>query len=169
MIATTDAPDARAIEAAAILWAEAEARRVDLPVDSPYVDAQRVGFIDNMRRADAWLSVAKVAEDVVGAVGGFFAATGPLDLGYLVVAADRRGAGIGRSLIERAVARARDLGRTALLLTVHETNARARSVYQAAGWNPTGRTEMTPDRHEVLLEYRLDVAVTDSGTVARGS
>lgn len=154
---TTAEPDAAMVEAAAGLWAEAEAARVRETVDSPYVEAQRRGFVDNMARADAWLTVALEGGEVVGAVGGFIPqgadAMNAIDVGYVVVAERRRGQGIGRLLMACAVLRARALDAASLVLTVHETNTRARQVYEAAGWAPTGRTEITPDRHEVLLEY----------------
>ncbi|MGQ0433207.1 MAG: GNAT family N-acetyltransferase [Microthrixaceae bacterium] len=158
MIDTTDQPDAAMIEAAAGLWAEAEARRVGATVDSPYVEEQRRGFIDNMARADAWLTVALDGGAVVGAVGGFVSedaeAANAIDVGYVVVAEGRRGQGIGRLIMACAVLRARALGAASLVLTVHEMNTRARQVYEAAGWAPTDRTELTADRQEVLLEYQ---------------
>ena len=51
--------------------------------------------------------------------------------------ADRRGEGLGRALLEAAVAHARTVGLTLLWLTTHvETDAEA--IYERLGWTRAG-------------------------------
>ena len=52
----------------------------------------------------------------------------------LAVAADRRGRGIGTRLLNEAAARARLEGRQRLLLTVVDSNPRARALYERLGF-----------------------------------
>jgi GNAT superfamily N-acetyltransferase len=54
------------------------------------------------------------------------------------VAPDARRAGVGRVLLDAAVAWARDRGCTALVLSVTETNDGARAFYAACGFAETG-------------------------------
>jgi len=55
-----------------------------------------------------------------------------------------RGSGLGRALVESAVARARDHGCKRIELDVNEDNAPARALYEACGFltepKPPGRT-----------------------------
>lgn len=55
----------------------------------------------------------------------------------LVVAADRRGQGIGRALLEAVVERARELGLGLLWLTTHEETG-ADAAYRRLGWTRLG-------------------------------
>lgn len=118
--------------------------------------------MDAVSRADWWLTVAVRRSDVVGLVGGVCPAIGSsaVYLGYIAVAARHRRQGIGRALIDRAVARAAALGASRMLLTVHETNRAARRLYAETGWSPTGRVERTPIDDEPLVEYSRDLAPT---------
>lgn len=60
-------------------------------------------------------------------------------IGGMYVAPEARGLGIGRALLERAVAEARSWpGVEKLTLTVVERAAAARSLYRAAGFRPYG-------------------------------
>lgn len=78
-----------------------------------------------------------VAEEA-GRVAGYVAAEVQPDgegyLDFLGVAPDRRGRGIGRILIARAVERLRERGSGRIHLTVREANAPARALYAAVGF-----------------------------------
>ncbi|HEX7626801.1 MAG TPA: GNAT family N-acetyltransferase [Gaiellaceae bacterium] len=63
----------------------------------------------------------------------------------LVVRADRRGQGVGRLLLEAAVAKARELGLRLLWLTTHE-GTDADRIYQRLGWSRAG---VIPDYAEL--------------------
>jgi len=56
------------------------------------------------------------------------------DLDRIAVAPDRRGTGLGRSLLAAAVGRARSLGATRMLLEVAADNDPAIGLYSAAGF-----------------------------------
>ena len=58
-------------------------------------------------------------------------------LAHLGVAAERRGQGIGRALIEQLIARGRALGRTRLMLDVAVSNPRAQALYARLGFRVT--------------------------------
>lgn len=87
-----------------------------------------------------------VAEDEGERVGvallGFFEEpprqTAVADLLAIAVAASHRRRGVGRQLLQAAIKRARELARVnvvcALRLTVAETNAAARALFEAAGF-----------------------------------
>ena len=91
--------------------------------------------------------VAEQAGEIVG-----YAKLGPVKfpvetagaailLSQLYVAPDRLGAGIGRTLMDRALAEARRLGNDELFLTVFIDNTRARSFYDGYGFAAVGRFE----------------------------
>ena len=143
---------------AAGLWADAERARVGTRQDDRYVEEQRTGFVDTMGREDAWGLVALAGDQVVGVVGGF--AGGALTesyLAYVVVDPKTGRQGVGRRLLDAATRQVRESGGSRLLLTVHETNVAARTLYETSGWQPTGKTERTPIDEELLVEYRLDL------------
>jgi ribosomal protein S18 acetylase RimI-like enzyme len=52
----------------------------------------------------------------------------------LAIVPEFRGQGIGRQLLEGVMAKARQLGCCKVTLEVHETNARAKRMYEAAGF-----------------------------------
>ena len=61
-----------------------------------------------------------------------------LEICLLAVEPARRGQGIGRALVEAAIAEARARGARRLTLRVLETNSRARLLYEAAGFEVEG-------------------------------
>jgi ribosomal protein S18 acetylase RimI-like enzyme len=67
------------------------------------------------------------------------------------VAPDARRAGIGRDLIDAAAAWARDRGCARLVLSVTETNAAARSFYEACGFAETGDRSPLRDRSDLAV------------------
>lgn len=152
-----DEPPMVAVEEASWIWRQAESLRVtSVPYDS-YLEDQRRGFLDSVSRSDAWLTVAVCDSKAIGLVGGL----GPsadqpaLYVGYVAVEVSHRRQGHGNRLLQHASARAAQLGASSLVLTVHETNRAARSLYELVGWSPTGRHEATPIDQELLIEYEL--------------
>ena len=155
IVETNDQPDAAQVAAAAAVWARAEAARIvdgGHGADSEYLDDQRRGFVDTMGRDDAWLTTAVREGEVVGCAGGLTDDAGALYLAYVAVDTPWWGEGIGRCLLDAAAALASQRGAERLVLTVHDTNTRARRLYEQAGWTLTGRTEQTPLGDE-LVEY----------------
>lgn len=77
----------------------------------------------------------------------------------MYVAAERAGAGVGRALIDRVIAHAREhAGLEALVLTVTSGNTAARRVYERAGFATCGREprairvgERTHDKIQMVL------------------
>jgi ribosomal protein S18 acetylase RimI-like enzyme len=89
-----------------------------------------------------------VAQDGPEVVG--FAVTGPSqdadaekktgELYAIYLEPDRVGTGVGRTLLEHAVADLAERGFTEATLWILGSNARSRRFYEAAGWAPDGTT-----------------------------
>ena len=92
--------------------------------------------------------VTEVVEDERGLVA--FAAHDPTSLRHLGVRPDAWGSGLGREGVARAVAAG------ATRLWVLEQNHRARRLYEALGWRPTGTTQECPwPPYPTELEYAV--------------
>ncbi|WP_066805263.1 GNAT family N-acetyltransferase [Sphingomonas asaccharolytica] len=63
---------------------------------------------------------------------------GALQLSQIYVSSDQHGAGVGKALLNWAIATARAQGATALLLTVWEENHRAAAFYRKHGFEHVG-------------------------------
>lgn len=74
------------------------------------------------------------------------------DLFGLFVRPDGRRRGVGRLLVDSAIALARERGGQRLVLMVVESNDAARGLYLACGLRPTGRYEPMPGRPGVREE-----------------
>ncbi len=85
-----------------------------------------------------------------------FAAKPLLNLHDLAVAADFRGQGIGRRLLEAVEQKAKQLACCKVTLEVHEDNAAARSAYQAAGFRP--RADDSNERQSLFLSKNFSQA-----------
>lgn len=116
--------------------------------------------LDREGRARMWAEDIEVPEDrrvrvwvadADGRVVGFVA-TGPsrdddadrgavAEVYAIYLLPEHWGQGIGRALLERAVAGMRDDGFAAATLWVLDTNARTRRFYEAAGWRTDGTTK----------------------------
>ena len=102
--------------------------------------AERDAMVDRIRRAlgdpaQRWL-VAKADRQVVGSIS-LRVDAGVAGLG-MFVAADRRGQGIGRALLEEGVRWARRTGCHKVVLEVWPHNEPARRLYLAAGFIEEG-------------------------------
>lgn len=79
---------------------------------------------------------------VDGTVAGYVIARHAADEGEilnLAVAPAHRGGGIGRALVERALAALADCGAATVFLEVRESNAVARRLYARLGFQEVGR------------------------------
>jgi ribosomal protein S18 acetylase RimI-like enzyme len=104
-----------------------------------------------------------------GRVAGF-AVTGPsedadaepstAELYAIYLEPDRVGTGLGRNLLEHAVADLRDRGFRAATLWVLETNERARRFYEMAGWRADGTetSERVDCEMRPTVRYRVDLS-----------
>jgi ribosomal protein S18 acetylase RimI-like enzyme len=63
---------------------------------------------------------------------------GAMQLSQIYVSSDQHGAGVGKALLDWAIATARAEGATALLLTVWEENQRAAAFYRKHGFDHIG-------------------------------
>jgi ribosomal-protein-alanine N-acetyltransferase len=83
------------------------------------------------------------------------------EIADLAIAPAARRRGIARSLLERTIADLTDAGVRALYLEVRESNAAARALYQALGFEPVGRRRGYYQRPiEDALLLRRDLAPT---------
>ncbi|HZR69264.1 MAG TPA: GNAT family N-acetyltransferase [Burkholderiales bacterium] len=140
----------------AVLDSVARERKYLAFLEAPPVEAVTVFVLGNLR-ANRPHFVALDGEEVVGWCDiasldrPVFAHAGTLGMGVL---ASHRGRGIGRELLRAALENAREMGLTRVELTVREPNARARELYEKAGFAAEGlkRNAVRVDgRYENLL------------------
>lgn len=95
-------------------------------------------FADSLRsNYEAW-----VLRDQAGVLLGYFLLMPIFDEAHLLnvaVSGERQGQGLGRFLLNQAVACARGLGMTSVLLEVRPSNERALKIYERYGFKQIGR------------------------------
>ena len=95
-------------------------------------------FVDSLNsNYEAW-----VLRDQNGALLGYFLLMAIVDEAHLLnvaVSAERQGQGLGRFLLNQAVACSRGLGMTSVLLEVRPSNERALKIYERYGFKQIGR------------------------------
>lgn len=95
-------------------------------------------FVDSLASAyQAW-----VLRDPDGELLGYFLLMAIVDEAHLLnvaVSAERQGQGLGRFLLNQAVACARGLGMESMLLEVRPSNERALEIYRRYGFQTIGR------------------------------
>ena len=98
----------------------------------------RTNFSDSLASSyDAW-----TVRDRDGALAGYYLLMYAVDEAHLLdvaVAAGRQGQGLGRHLLDRIGARAREQGMGSVLLEVRPSNERALAVYHRYGYREIGR------------------------------
>lgn len=98
----------------------------------------RGNFVDSLVSGyQAW-----VLRDQDGYLLGYFLLLGIVDEAHLLnvaVSAEIQGQGLGRFLLNQAVACARGLGMESVLLEVRPSNLRALDIYRRYGFSPIGR------------------------------
>ncbi|MQA38943.1 ribosomal protein S18-alanine N-acetyltransferase [Rugamonas aquatica] len=95
-------------------------------------------FVDSLSsNYEAW-----VLRDQEGGLLGYFLLMAIVDEAHLLnvaVSAERQGQGLGRFLLNQAVACARGLGMESVLLEVRPSNTRALEIYERYGFKHIGR------------------------------
>ena len=115
--------------------------------------------IDQFRMPGVRLWVAESGAALVGSVALKELAPGHLELKTMRVTASARGTGLGRMLLDHALAEARRSGATRVSLEtgVVPVFDAARSLYAGAGFTPCEPFgAYRPDRHSVFLTRELD-------------
>ncbi|MCL7958567.1 MAG: ribosomal protein S18-alanine N-acetyltransferase [marine benthic group bacterium] len=110
-----------------------------------------------MRRPSAALLVAEVDDTLLGYSVMWFAADEG-ELGDIAVVPERRGEGIGRTLLLESIAVAASRGTRSLYLEVRESNHGARRLYEKAGFSVVGvRKQYYNEPVEDAIVMKLDV------------
>ncbi|MYM31925.1 ribosomal protein S18-alanine N-acetyltransferase [Duganella sp. CY15W] len=95
-------------------------------------------FVDSLNsNYEAW-----VLRDSDGSLLGYFLLMAVVDEAHLLnvaVSAEKQGQGLGRFLLNQAVACARGLGMESVLLEVRPSNMRALEIYERYGFKQIGR------------------------------
>ncbi len=140
----------------AVLGSVARERAYLAFLDAPPLEGVRAYALRNLREnrphfvalldgtVVGWCDIASLERPV-------FEHAGLLGMG---VAAEHRGRGIGRELLRATLENAREMGLTRVELTVREPNARARELYEKAGFAVEGlkrNAVRVDDRYENLL------------------
>jgi acetyltransferase len=154
---TVEELDAAAVETQldplATLLLDAHASGMALGLAAPLsLDGGRAAYADTAARlapGERVLLAAFDAAELVGAVqldrSGAGNGRHRAEVRRLVVRADRRGAGVGRALMDAVVERARGLGLRLLWLSTHE-GTDADRIYERLGWTRAG---VIPDYAEL--------------------
>jgi ribosomal-protein-alanine N-acetyltransferase len=107
----------------------------------------RANFLDSLASGyDAW-----VLREPGGALAGYFILMFAVDEAHLLdvaLAASHQRTGLGRHLLDRATARAREMGMESMLLEVRPSNERALAVYRVYGFSEIGRRKGYYPAHE---------------------
>lgn len=120
----------------------------------------RANFSDSLASGyDAW-----TVRDAAGELAGYYLLMYAVDEAHLLdvaVAAGRQGRGLGRHLLERIGARAREQGMVSVLLEVRPSNERALAVYRRYGYREIGRRKGYYPAHggqrEDAIVMRIDL------------
>lgn len=111
----------------------------------------RTNFTDSLASGyDAW-----TVRDPGGALAGYYLLMYAVDEAHLLdvaVAAGRQHQGLGRQLLDRIGARARQQGMDSILLEVRPSNTRALDVYHRYGYREIGRRKGYYPAHAGLRE-----------------
>ena len=111
----------------------------------------RTNFTDSLASGyDAW-----TVRDADGALAGYYLLMYAVDEAHLLdvaVAAGRQRQGLGRYLLDRIGARAKEQGMESILLEVRPSNERALAVYHRYGYREIGRRKGYYPAHAGLRE-----------------
>ena len=157
----TKTRDPRLVTQAATIWAEATAHRDEVEASDVATD-QSIPLIEDVLAAadhSVLLAITNADEGVVS-----FAADEPAreathpdrgELRFLGVAPEHWGEGWARRLLIALPEASREEGFTDIILWVYADNTRAIWVYEAMGWNATGRTRPQEMTGRLEAEYRM--------------
>jgi N-acetylglutamate synthase-like GNAT family acetyltransferase len=99
--------------------------------------------------------VARTDGEVVGCAALKPLPDGACEMKRLYVRPAARGSGAGRALVERSIARARELGHRAMRLDTLPSMDVARSLYSSLGFRPIERYNDNPIEGVLFFELRL--------------
>lgn len=119
---------------------------------------RRSTFTGLLRREDAEILIAELEGEVIG-YSVCWAVGDQAELGNLAVAEEARGRGVGRRLLEAAMARARARGAAEIFLEVRASNLDAQRLYRSYGFDEIarrGRYYTRPVEDALVLRARLD-------------
>lgn len=105
--------------------------------------------------------LARHGDEVLGCVALEPEADGAFELSKMAVSPAAQGQGLGRRLLEAAIARARELGATALFLGSNRRLGPAVHLYESVGFAHVPREDIGPmpyDRANVFMRLELDAA-----------
>jgi ribosomal-protein-alanine N-acetyltransferase len=119
---------------------EAMAEIEEASFSDPWSAASFAGYLSEPNSGRALVTVAEENGSVVGYSVVLFAVP-DADLANIAVAPEMRGRGIGRLLLDRAIAAARSVGTRSVFLEVRASNEPAIRMYQAAGFTELGRRQ----------------------------
>lgn len=133
---------ANAVDAQAVLDLLDRYARDPFGAGAPLVDDAKERLLPGLRAHPttlpivAWRDGAPVGIALCFIGFSSFAANRLVNVHDLFVGEEARGSGLGRKLLEAVAGEARKLGAVRVTLEVLEKNARARGVYDAAGFRP---------------------------------
>ena len=99
--------------------------------------------------------VARDGEEIVGCVALRRLERGACEVKRLYVQPGARGSGTGRALVEASIARARELGFSAMRLDTLPRMDAARALYLSLGFQPIERYNDNPIEGTLFFELRL--------------
>jgi ribosomal-protein-alanine N-acetyltransferase len=120
----------------------------------------RANFVDSLASGYD----GRLLRDARGALVGYYLLMYAVDEAHLLdvaVAAGRQGQGLGRYLLDKAAARAREQGMESILLEVRPSNERALQVYKKYGYSEIGRRKGYYPAHEgqredaIVMRFKL--------------
>jgi ribosomal protein S18 acetylase RimI-like enzyme len=108
------------------------------------------------------LLLARCDGETVGCVAIRYHAAGACELKRLYVRPQHRGSGLGRRLTESAIARARKLGYSRMVLDTLPSMDTAQALYASLGFREVDSYYPNPLSGVRYLEYELDSSESDS-------
>ena len=157
----TKTRDPKLIKQAAAIWAEATAHRDEVEASDVAIE-ESIPLIEDVLQASEHSFLLAIADDDDDIVS--FAAVEPEregsapdrgELRFLGVAPEHWGEGWARRLLIALPDACREEGFQDLILWVYADNTRAIWVYEAMGWNATGRTRKHEVTGRIEAEYRV--------------
>jgi GNAT superfamily N-acetyltransferase len=141
-------------------WAT-ERIRVELGIVVPPDADHPTSVLDDLLASGGRLYVAEVDRDVVG-IGGLKLLDGRVgEIKRMYVRPEARGLGVGRAIVERLIADARELGCSAVYLESASFMHAAHALYRSVGFVPSGPyagREFEGVEHDVSIFMRLDLS-----------
>lgn len=127
--------------------------------ESRLTDAEWIDLAARRTAKGSMVWLAFVDEVPCGIVGVFLDAPARARLVSMWVAKDARGQGIGKALVDAAIAWARESRAQTVVLTVTSNNDTATRFYEGLGFARNGRTEPYPN-DPALFEHEMELPLS---------